>query len=133
MLEIKSKFKRVLLIDDNTTDLYIMERLITKFNFGKETVQYTCSIKALLYLQENQNDINKLPQIIFVDIHMPIMSGFEFMEEYDKLSSVLKKNCKVYIVSSSVDDNDMKRANDDLNVVAFQVKTITKEFLNSIE
>ena len=133
MLEIKSKFKRVLLIDDNTTDLYIMERLITKFNFGKETVQYTCSIKALLYLQENQNDINKLPQIIFVDIHMPIMSGFEFMEEYDKLSLVLKKHCKVYIVSSSIDDNDMKRANDDLNVVAFQIKTITKEFLNSIE
>ena len=133
MLEIKSKFKRVLLIDDNTTDLYIMERLINKFNFGKEIVQYTCAIKALLYLQENQNDINKLPQIIFVDIHMPIMSGFEFMEEYDKLSSVLKKHCKVYIVSSSIDDNDMKRANDDLNVVAFQVKTITKEFLNSIE
>ena len=130
---LKSKFKRVLLIDDNTIDIYLTSRIITKYNFGQEIDQYTSPIKALQYLKENQNDINELPQIIFVDIYMPIMSGFEFMEEYDKLSSVLKKHCKVYIVSSSVDDNDMKRANDDSNVVAFQVKIITKEFLSSIE
>ncbi|CAM4144447.1 response regulator [Flavobacterium weaverense] len=130
---LKSKFKRVLLIDDNTIDIYLTSRIITKYNFGQEIDQYTSPIKALQYLKENQNDINELPQIIFVDIYMPIMSGFEFMEEYDKLSSVLKKHCKVYIVSSSIDDNDMKRANDDSNVVAFQVKIITKEFLSSIE
>ena len=130
---LKSKFKRVLLIDDNTIDIYLTSRIITKYNFGQEIDQYTSPIKALQYLKENQNDINELPQIIFVDIYMPIMSGFEFMEEYDKLSSVLKKHCKVYIVSSSIDDNDMKRANDDANVVAFQVKIITKEFLSSIE
>ena len=130
---LKSKFKRVLLIDDNTIDIYLTSRIITKYNFGQEIDQYTSPIKALQYLKENQNDINELPQIIFVDIYMPIMSGFEFMEEYDKVSSVLKKHCKVYIVSSSIDDNDMKRANDDSNVVAFQVKIITKEFLSSIE
>ena len=122
-----------MLIDDNTIDIYLTSRIITKYNFGQEIDQYTSPIKALQYLKENQNDINELPQIIFVDIYMPIMSGFEFMEEYDKLSSVLKKHCKVYIVSSSIDDNDMKRANDDSNVVAFQVKIITKEFLSSIE
>ena len=63
---------------------------------------------------------------------MPLMSGFEFMEEYDKLSSDLKNHCKIYIISSSIDENDIKKANEDPNVVAFQVKTITTEFLNSI-
>ena len=132
MLEIKSKFKRVMLIDDNTIDLYITARLITKYNFGEEITQYNSAKKALEFLEENQSNVHKLPQIIFVDIYMPNMSGFEFMAKYDNLSSVLKKHCKVYIMSSSIDENDIKRANNDANVVAFQVKTITQEFLNSI-
>ncbi|TYB74471.1 response regulator [Bizionia saleffrena] len=132
MLELKSKFKRVMIIDDNTIDLYITARLITKYNFAQENNQYKSALKALDFLKENQNNFSELPEIIFVDIYMPIMSGFEFMEEYDKLSLELRNHCKVYIISSSIDGNDIKRANDNVNVVAFQVKTITKEFLDSI-
>ena len=132
MIDTKSKFQRVMIIDDNTIDLYITSRLMAKNNFGEKIDHYSSAIKALEFLQENQGDFTLLPQVIFVDIFMPQMSGFEFMAEYDKLSSDLKKQCKVYIISSSIDENDIKRANDDVNVVAFQVKTITKEFLNSI-
>jgi len=121
-----------MLIDDNTIDLYVTSKIMTKNNFGDKIDKYTSAIKALTFLHENQANFNELPQIIFVDIYMPQRSGFEFMLEYDKLSTDLKKYCKVYIISSSIDKNDIKRANDDLNSVAFQVKTITKEFLESI-
>lgn len=130
---IQPKFERVMIIDDNVIDLYISKRLIIKNFFGKNVLEFFSAEKALLYLQEHQENLYLLPQIIFIDIHMPGMSGFEFMETYEKLSDVLKKKCKVFIVSSTIDTNDIERSNKDKNITAFQVKPITKDFLESIK
>lgn len=130
--ELVSKFEKVMIIDDNNIDLYITKRLIIKNNFGKNVLEYTAATEALKYLQDNQDNIPMLPLIIFIDIYMPGMSGFEFLEAYDKLPSTLKKYCKVFIISSTIDENDIERSRLDKNLTAFQVKPITKEFLNSI-
>ena len=132
MPEVQPKFETVMIIDDNIIDLYVSSRIITKNNFGKKVLQYTAAEEALKYLQENQNNIPELPKVIFVDIYMPVMSGFKFLEEYDKLSLTLKNHCKTYIISSTIDDDDIVKARTDTNVVSFQVKPITKEFLNRI-
>ena len=73
-----------------------------------------------------------LPQVIFVDIYMPLMSGFEFLDAYEKLPLDLKNNCRTYIISSTIDDDDIVRARRDKNVISFQVKPINKEFLDRI-
>jgi len=130
--EIQPKFEKVMIIDDNNIDLYITKRLIIKNNFGKEVLEYNAAAEALKYLQDNQGNIPMLPLIIFIDIYMPEMSGFEFLEAYDKLPVTLKKNCKVFIISSTIDENDIERSHLDKNLTAFQVKPITKEFLDSI-
>ncbi len=126
------KFETVMMIDDSSIDLYITSRLIRKNNFGQEVLQFSTAREALQYLQENQKNIEKLPKVIFVDIYMPLMSGFEFMEEYDKLSATLKNYCKAYIISSSVDDKEVILARKNKNVVAFQEKPITLKFLEEI-
>lgn len=125
-------FETVMIIDDNTIDLYISSRLIIKNNFGEKVLEYSDATEALKYLQVNQDNISALPQIIFVDIYMPLMSGFEFLEGYDKLPADLKNYCKAYIISSTIDDDDILRARTDKNIVSFQVKPINKEFLNRI-
>jgi CheY-like chemotaxis protein len=130
--EIQPKFEKVMIIDDNNIDLYITKRLIIKNNFGKEVLEYNAAAEALKYLQDNQDNIPMLPLIIFIDIYMPEMSGFEFLEAYDKLPITLKKYCKVFIISSTIDENDIERSHLDKNLTAFQVKPITKEFLDSI-
>ncbi len=130
--ELPLNFESVLIIDDNLIDLYIAARMITKNNFGKKVLQYSSAIEALQYLQENQENIPGLPDVIFVDIYMPGMSGFEFMAEYDKLQTALKKHCRVFIISSSVDEQDVAKANKDKNILAMEEKPITKEFLNGI-
>jgi CheY-like chemotaxis protein len=130
--ELHSKFETVMIIDDNLVDLYIISRMVTQNNFGKNVLHYTEAQEAMKYLQENQDNISKLPEIIFVDIYMPLMSGFEFMEVYDKLSTTLKNYCKTYIISSTIDNEDIARSSNNKNVVSFHVKPITKEFLDRI-
>lgn len=125
-------FESVMVIDDNLIDLYIASRMITKNNFGKKVLQYSSAIEALKYLQENQENNSLLPNVIFVDIYMPGMNGFEFMAEYDKLPSTLKKHCRVFIISSSKDEQDLAKANRDKNILAMEEKPITKEFLKKL-
>ncbi len=127
-----AKFDIVMVIDDNSIDLYINARMIETNGFSKNVIRHSSAESALQYLSENQENTKMLPQIILVDIYMPMMSGFEFMEAYDKFSPSLKDYCRVYIVSSSIDDNDIARANNDPNVIAFQEKPVTKDFLESI-
>jgi CheY-like chemotaxis protein len=131
-IEIQPKFEKVMIIDDNNIDLYITKRLIIKNNFGKKVLEYPDAAEALKYLQDNQETISMLPLVIFIDIYMPGMSGFEFMEYFDKLPTALKKYCKVYIISSTIDEYDIERSRLDKNLTAFQVKPITKEFLDNI-
>lgn len=130
--KIQSKFEKVMIIDDNNIDLYITKRLIIKSNFGKEVLLYDAAAEAIKYLLHNQENFSLLPNIIFTDIYMPEMSGFEFLEAYDKLNGALKKYCKVFIISSTIDDQDIARSRLDKNLTAFQVKPITKEFLDGI-
>ncbi|MBK5194016.1 MAG: response regulator, partial [Flavobacteriaceae bacterium] len=130
MIEEQSpRFESVMIIDDNLIDLYIASRMITKNNFGKKAMQYSSAIEALNYLQENQANIPQLPEVIFLDIYMPGMTGFEFMKEYGKLPTPLKNICKVFIISSSLYEQDVAYANNDENIVAMKEKPITKEFL----
>ena len=131
MNTIEQKFEKVMLIDDNNIDLYVNAQVIARSNFSKEVLQYSSASKALEYLTTSAED-RSLPEVIFVDIYMPGMSGFEFMEAYDQLSAAIKEHCCVYIISSSIDKQDIDRAQADSNVIAFHQKPLSKALLETI-
>lgn len=130
--ELKAKFGKVLLIDDNPIERYICSRIILHNNFGKKVVEFVLASEALAYLKENQERHGHLPEVIFIDLYMPHFSGFEFLEAYDKLPLTLKNKVKVFIVSNTIDNHDIIRVCRDPNVVSFQQKPITQEFLDRI-
>jgi CheY-like chemotaxis protein len=132
-VDVLKKIETIMIIDDNTIDLYITSRVIHKNNIAKKVLEYTCALDALDYLKQNAKNSEVLPNLIFVDIYMPLMSGFEFIEAYNELPMNLKKHCRVFVVSSTIDEMDINRACADKNVNAFHEKPITKVFLEGIE
>ncbi len=125
------RFKTVMLIDDNPIDLYVAGKLIEKNEVCEQLVEFNSAEKALAHLSAI-DDPDGWPEVLLVDIYMPGMSGFEFMQAYDTFPDDVKSHCQVYIVSSSMDESDIRRANDDQNVAAFQEKPITSQFLQNL-
>lgn len=130
--ELQPKFEKIIIIDDNPIERYCSSRMILNNNFGKKIIEFSLASEALAYLEENQENTNQMPQIIFIDLYMPYFSGFEFLEAYDKLPLNVKNNSKVFIISNTIDNYDIDRVCRAPNVVSFHQKPISKEFLDRI-
>jgi CheY-like chemotaxis protein len=101
-----ARFKTCLLIDDNYIDNFVTRKILESGNFVEEIVVRQSPGDAIEALKIGA----VVPDVIFLDIRMPMMSGFEFLEEYDKLSIANKENIKIYMLSSSLDPTDMKQS-----------------------
>lgn len=102
--------KKIMLIDDSDIDNYINKAIILKTDKDIEIVTMTSAKEALVYLKDVRKKPEYHPDVIFLDIRMPEMDGFEFMEEFKKLPKDLRDNCNVYILSSSLDPVDANKS-----------------------
>lgn len=126
-------YKRVMVIDDNNIDLYIAERNLKRNAFAEEIILKGSAKSALEYLNDPANIPELLPQVIFLDIRMPDIDGFGFLDEYKKLAENIKTNCIIMMLSSSLDENDHKRAKDNIYVSGFLNKPLNPEKLKDIK
>jgi len=123
----------VMLVDDNDTDNFISKRIIEITKFAREVEVKNSGKSALEYLEKHKDDITRLPEIIFLDINMPIVDGFVFLYEFEKFSSMLKEKCKVIILSSSDNKRDIDKIVNNDHVVKFVTKPLTENALNDIK
>jgi len=126
------KFKKVLLIDDNDIDNFINERMITTSNFSEKVVVKNSAEGALDFLRSSASDVNALPEVIFLDLNMPVMDGFGFLEEFEKLDELVRNHCHVVVLSSSISAEDINRASTNPYVTRYVNKPLSEKYLDAI-
>ncbi len=125
--------KKVMVIDDDDTALFIAELSLQHYNVAEEIILKNSARAALDYLVANESKCDLLPDIIFLDINMPGMNGFGFMDEFEKLSSVIKMKCSIMMLTSSLDINDFKKASANKFIHRFINKPLDKRKLIEIK
>lgn len=105
-----NKKKTVLLIDDNEVDLKINSKIIEISKLFEEIILCQSAEAGLTYIHQNLGNEGQLPDFILLDIQMPEMDGFDFLERYKKLPLQFTDKCLVAILSSTLDFGDIQRA-----------------------
>ncbi|CAN5474511.1 response regulator [soil metagenome] len=123
---------KLVVIDDNPTDHYIMQRLLHN-NFNCEQATYTYDGRLVLdYLQENKNEGASLPDVIFLDLDMPELTGWEFLDELEQLNTGFSKSVQVHIMSSSIRSADIFNSKKYTCVNSFLTKPLSRDNINRI-
>jgi CheY-like chemotaxis protein len=123
---------QVLLIDDDQVYLFAATKTIEATGLAGIVEVCTNGLDALEYLKKIIDASAKLPDVIFIDINMPVMDGWEFLEEYKTLANDIDSPIKIYILSSSVDKNDIMRSKEYNSVIDYVVKPVYKEKFSEI-
>jgi CheY-like chemotaxis protein len=96
-----------ILIDDDSIGVFMTERLLKREEFASSIASYTSAEQALAFLM--QAEPQQLPQVIFLDLNMPVMDGWDFLEALRPLEHQLLGRCHVYILTSSLAHSDSNR------------------------
>ena len=125
--------KNILLIDDDEISNFISAKTIETIAPVKKINAYSNPQKALYKLKKQLDaDTGEFPDLIFLDINMPLMDGWQFLEEFEKFPEDAIKECKVFILSTSLDPSDIKKAAGFKTACGFISKPLTPEKLSEL-
>lgn len=128
--------KKVLCVDDDTISLTISQLLLKRTGFAMEVDTAIDGSEALEYFEElfsrNEDTVTNAPELILLDINMPVMNGWEFLQEYTPRFLEKLPNTKIVILSSTIDPEDFALAKQYPVVVQFISKPLSIENLEEL-
>lgn len=122
----------IALVDDDEIFQFTTSRIVKLTNLPHTITQFFNGDQALSYLNKNAEDADKLPDIILLDINMPVVDGWMFLDEFKMLKQKLKKKITIYMVSSSIAPEDVNRAKANPLVSDYLVKPLSAETLKQV-
>lgn len=128
----KKKLKNILLIDDSESDNFYHARKIRKMGITDNIHMCYSGYEALDYLKSEFEGRHPQPTLIFLDINMPGMNGWEFLEEYENLEVAQQGEIVLTMLSNSIDERDQQKAGSYKTVRGYYSKPLSEEYLASI-
>jgi CheY-like chemotaxis protein len=123
------KYPKVMVIDDNEIDLYIAEMVMKHSKFAEQIICMKSGKEALDYLRPLLSSPEEIPSFIFLDINMPEMTGFEFLDEYQHLPEHIRSKCIIMMLTTSLNEDDRLQAESNEFVRRFLNKPLDKDKL----
>ena len=117
----------LLVIDDDDINIFIIKKIVEKTGYEAQMVAKTNGQLAIDYLKELIENNQPFPHLILIDINMPVLNGWEFLESYEKMG--IKEHVDMYMLSSSVYENDIEKAKTYKTVKGFISKPLSIERL----
>ncbi|HDZ05556.1 hypothetical protein LCGC14_0067400 [marine sediment metagenome] len=113
----------VWIIDDDDISKYVMKRYLKQLSITK-IVDFPDSIQPLKLLNENYDALDKLPDTIFLDLHMPILNGFDFLKEFQEIATKIDKKIDIIMLTSSINSEDVDHAKSFPEITDYFIKPI---------
>ncbi len=120
------------MIDDNPIEHLIVEKMCERYRLFHDIVHAADGRKILSLLENNEVNISQLPDLIFLDLHMPEFSGWDFLQKLETIYNDLQRPVIVYVVSSSIDQDEKQRSQMYPFVKDFLTKPLKQETLKYI-
>jgi len=117
-----NRVERTVLIDDSDIDLFIQRRFLEVYQFSEQLIEYKSAHDALLWL--TKADEKSAPDVIFLDLNMPEMDGFSFLQSFSELKDGIRKKVRIVVLTSSSSSQDREKALNSSNVIQFITKPL---------
>lgn len=121
-----------IIVDDSKLDCFITEKIIQNTGLSASIRSFVEATKALEFIKDNPCSSDGTKTIILLDIYMPLMNGFEFTEEFEKFPQVILDNYSIYMLSSSINENDINRIANYRSVKHFINKPLKSSILTAL-
>ncbi|MCS7005425.1 MAG: response regulator [Cytophagales bacterium] len=131
------KYFAVMLIDDNEIDNLINQKMIAASQLCSNVYVHTGAKSAIEFLRNIEKlpeyALKILPDIIFLDIDMPLMDGFQFLDLFDKLKPETKAKCKIVMLTSSINPQDINKSKNYQYVKKYINKPLTQQNISNLD
>jgi CheY-like chemotaxis protein len=122
----------VCIIDDDELYTFLLSKILERNHLYKNITNFLNGEEAITAFKSWEASKSPFPDIVLLDINMPIMDGWDFIEAYKQLSPEAKKNTKVFIMSSSIAQTDIDKSKSYKEISAYLFKPVSEETLVNI-
>ncbi len=124
-----SPVRRAMVIDDDQVYSMMMRKLIAMHQLCSVVDYYRNGREAMNHMEKIRSDSDLAPDVILLDLNMPVMDGWQFLEQFTPMVAELDKPVRIYLVSSSIDPTDIERARGIDSVADYKIKPVSVDEL----